>query len=70
MVLSNDKENLNNHSESSTANSTPAELKNQDGAEAKKKTLMAQVNDFASKEDLVEDQRKPLEISSTAAACE
>jgi len=70
MVPSNDKENLNNHSESSTANCTPVELKNQDGAEAKKKTLMAQVNDFASKEDLVEDQRKPLEISSTAAACE
>jgi hypothetical protein len=70
MIPSNDKENLNNHSESSTANSTPIELKNQDGTEAKKKTLMAQVNDFASKEDLVEDQRKPLEISSTAAACE
>lgn len=70
MIPSKDKENLNNHSESSTANSTPIELKNQDGAEAKKKTLMAQVNDFASKEDLVEDQRKPLEISSTAAACE
>jgi hypothetical protein len=57
----NDKENV----DCSTANSTPVDFNASEGKTPS--PLMAQLNDLSEQ---VENKRNPLEVSSTAAACE